>query len=65
MIYTLVFVILGLLAGCLYALWLAWEEKKAERLAQDRRVRQRYEAAISVWPPPKGPKGWNGRGRAA
>lgn len=63
---TLAFVVL--LAGCLYAVLLANEEKKAERLAQERRVRQRYDAAISVWPPPPGPKGFDrnrNRGRAA
>lgn len=53
MVVIAVAVILGLVAGSAYAIVLAHEEKKAEQRAHERRLRlrQRYDAAMSVYPP--------------
>lgn len=43
-----IFVVGALLAGSVYGVWRSHEERKAERLAHDRRVRQRYDAAHRI-----------------
>lgn len=64
MVYTAILVVVGLLAGSGYAVWRAHEERKAA----ERRFERNMKAHLgpTVWPPPKGPKGFDrNRGRAA
>lgn len=55
MTLTLIVVLLGLLAGSVYALWRAHEEAKAERQKFQRIAQANSESR--QWPAPCGPKG--------
>lgn len=66
MTYTFALIVLALFAGGLFAVLKHSEEKKAERRAQEARIRRRYDAAVDAaeslrWPTKPGPKGWRNR----
>jgi len=56
MIYTAIFVVVGLLAGSIFAIWKAHVEAQAEQAVRDHRLRQRGDAAMGVYPPNLGHK---------
>lgn len=58
MILTLIVVILGLVAGAVYAVWLSYLEDQADRQAFDRLMSASSES--KGWPCPRGPKGFAG-----
>jgi len=59
------FVIVVLLAGSIYAIWLDSEEKKAERAKWARIARANSESCERIWPTKSGPKGGPWRDRRA
>lgn len=48
MIFIYASVLCALLAGALYAVWLSWEEAKAERRDRDQQRRQELERVMAI-----------------
>lgn len=49
----------------IYRIWREHEEHKAQMEIQRRRELESAFGITHDWPPPNGPKGWNGRKKAA
>lgn len=59
-------VVVGLLAGAIYALWRSHEEAKAERVKWQRIASAQSESRERIhWPPARGPKGFSAQRRKA